>query len=293
MTPIVRAYEATVDDVKPGERSVVAKINSRAIDRHRTIIEPKGIELANYRANPVVLWEHGKDPARGTMPVGRNQWIKSSGDHLVAKTVFRDDDYSKELFRAYQEGDLRGWSVNVLSHDASPPTREEMRALPDLERCDLIYRRTELAEYSGVAIPSNRDALTVLASRGIWIPDDARAMTESVGGMQAGGAVVKDDEPDEDDEGGKPDDDEDDLSRYITESDGKWIVHAEDGKPMGTYGSKAEARKRLQEIEYFKHKKGRTFADTQFELVSLIRATAKEITADAEAYRDLYVNGRV
>ena len=41
---------------------------------------------------------------------------------------------------------------------------------------------------------------------------------------------------------------------YITESGGKFTVHAESGKHMGTYSSKGEAEKRLREIEYFKHK---------------------------------------
>ena len=41
---------------------------------------------------------------------------------------------------------------------------------------------------------------------------------------------------------------------YITESGGKYTVHAESGKPMGAYGSKGEAEKRLREIEYFKHR---------------------------------------
>lgn len=35
----------------------------------------------------------------------------------------------------------------------------------------------------------------------------------------------------------------------------KWVVMSESGKQMGTYSTKAEAQKRLQQIEYFKHKK--------------------------------------
>ena len=46
-----------------------------------------------------------------------------------------------------------------------------------------------------------------------------------------------------------------DVEKYITSSNGKWTVHAESGKHLGTYGSKAEATHRLQQIEYFKHKK--------------------------------------
>ena len=40
---------------------------------------------------------------------------------------------------------------------------------------------------------------------------------------------------------------------YITHDDGKWTVHAESGKEMGTYDSEDAAKKRLSEIELFKH----------------------------------------
>jgi ADP-ribose pyrophosphatase YjhB (NUDIX family) len=42
---------------------------------------------------------------------------------------------------------------------------------------------------------------------------------------------------------------------YISHEGGKWTVHAESGKEMGTYKTKEEALKRLREIEYFKHHK--------------------------------------
>ena len=45
------------------------------------------------------------------------------------------------------------------------------------------------------------------------------------------------------------------LNKYITHSNDKWTVHAESGKPMGTYDSEAAAKKRLAQIEYFKQTK--------------------------------------
>ena len=177
MNAVTRAYEATVDDVKAGERSVVSKINTDVIDRYRTVISPEGISLENYRKNPVVLWEHGKDPNRGTMPIGRNLWIKGEPNRLIAKTVFRADDYSQQLFEAYQDGGLRGWSVNILPRESSPPTHDETRSRPHWAGADLIYRASELAEYSGTACPGNPETLTIMASRGIWISDEARAAT--------------------------------------------------------------------------------------------------------------------
>lgn len=173
-THIIRAYSAQVDDIKPSERAVISRIGGMAIDRHRSQITPAGIDLAAYRQNPVVLHEHGRCPTRGTLPVGRNQWIKIDGDRMIAKTVFRDDPYSEALFQAYRDDWMRGWSINVIAHEASAPTDEERRTFPALrDECDIIYRRSELVEYSTTSMPSHREALTLMVSRGIWVPDEA------------------------------------------------------------------------------------------------------------------------
>ena len=143
--PLLRAYEATVEDVSKAERMIVAKINTGDVDRYKTVISPEGIDLVAYRKNPCVLWEHGKDPQRGSLPIGRNQWIKPGGSGtgmLIAKTLFGKDEYSRALFDMYEDGTLRGWSVNILPDNkrCSPPTKEEMRARPELSECTMMYR---------------------------------------------------------------------------------------------------------------------------------------------------------
>ncbi len=39
----------------------------------------------------------------------------------------------------------------------------------------------------------------------------------------------------------------------IVKEGNKWVVRAESGRNMGAYASKAEAAKRLKQIEMFKH----------------------------------------
>lgn len=249
MINLTRSFEATIDDVKPGERSVVAKINTGAVDRYRTVILPQGADLEGYRRNPIVLWEHGQDPVRGTIPIGKNQWIKVDSRGIIAKTMFRDDPYSNEIFRCYQEDYLRGWSVRMVNPKYGPPTRDELRSNPGWSDCQNVFRTWEMGEYSATALPGNKDTLTILASRGIWIPDNLRAMTSSEGGLSGGGAAIK---PNFGNDG-------DDGKRYIREENGKWCVYSEAGKRLGEYASKGEAEKRLEQIEYFKHEdKGRS-----------------------------------
>lgn len=47
--------------------------------------------------------------------------------------------------------------------------------------------------------------------------------------------------------------------------DGKWRVYSEKGKNMGTYNTEAEAKERLRQIEYFKHKKAQTYTSREQE----------------------------
>jgi hypothetical protein len=177
---VVRAYEAMIDDVKPGERSVVAKINTNAVDRYRTVIDPMGVKLDAYRKNPVVLWEHGLDPVRGRVPIGRNIWIKprkQEGD-IIAKTQYRDDEFSRMIFEMYRDGSLRGFSIGAQDDPSacSPPTAAEVRARPELAECQRIYRSVHLCEYSSVAVGGNPEALALAVSRGLWVPEEVRSL---------------------------------------------------------------------------------------------------------------------
>ena len=234
-----RSYVAKIEDVEPKQRAIVAKINTDAIDRYKTVIQPRGALLDAYRRNPVVLWEHGEDPARGSMPIGKNDWITSNEREIKARTIFRDDAYSRELFDCYKEGWLQAWSVRMVNPEYSAPTPAEISNRPDLKDCRLVFRKWELGEYSGTTVPGNSETLTILEKRGIFISPRIRAMTDSQGGLAGGGAAIKP---------------QDGLKRYVKEVDGKWHVMSEEGKSLGEYDSKEAAEKRLGEIEYFKHK---------------------------------------
>lgn len=195
MDQILRAFSATVDDVDNSDRSIVAKVSVGSVDRYNSMIVPRGIDLKAYIKNPIVLFEHGKDVTRGAVPIGRNMWVKlnNQGTALVAKTRFAKDDFSAALYDFYRDGTMTGWSVRLLQKEkGTAPTREEIRTIPELGTCDVVYRSTELAEYSSVSVPGNADCLSVpelrslstLVVRGFWTPPEEvapliRALDES------------------------------------------------------------------------------------------------------------------
>lgn len=171
---VTRDYVVELDDAGDGDRPwVVARVNTDALDAFQTVILPDGVDRSEYLRNPVVLWEHGKDPARGRRPIGRAAWIKHRPERrdLLAKTIFAGDEFSRGIFQLYKEHVLRGWSVNGKAIDAGPPTAAEVRARPELRDCKTLYRRIRLAEYSAVAIPGNPEALTEATARGLWLPE--------------------------------------------------------------------------------------------------------------------------
>jgi hypothetical protein len=203
MTAIIRAYDAQVDSVDKADRSMVARINSSALDRLNSVIDPRGGMLENYRKNPIVLWEHGKDPRRFTDPIGRNMWIKHNGGRrpaeLLARTKFLDDDFSQQRFEWYRDGTLNAFSVRILPLESGPPTREEIAERPELNNGlpnetrgifdgPLMYRKWELAEYSCTSIPGNADCLVseraakmldLVARNLLWVPDEVMPLIEA------------------------------------------------------------------------------------------------------------------
>jgi hypothetical protein len=199
--PITRAYLArvNVDDVDKKKRTIVAKINTAALDRYQTVIDPKGVSLSNYNLNRVVLWEHGMDPARGAFPVGQNRWIRPAigpdGPELIAQTAFYDkeskkgDDFTERLFECYASGDMRAFSVRVIPKgNCSPPTSDEIRARPELADCYMMYRSSDLGEYSAVAVPGNQECVSLsldqaqailrCVSRGLTLPAELVSRAE-------------------------------------------------------------------------------------------------------------------
>jgi hypothetical protein len=236
--PIVRGYIARVEDVNPRERSLVAKINTGCVDRYRTMIDPKGIDYRAYMGNPVVLCEHGR--ANDGMPIGRNGSIRPSigpdGPELIAKTHFysgkKSNEFIDRLWECYKDGDMRAWSVNIIpKENCSGPTKDEIRARPELVDCWMMYRNSELAEYSAVAVGGNAEALTCdearsvlkCVSRGLTLPADLVARARRA-------AIVVTDEI---------------ARRRIGRDGAKYLVLSRDGQELGRHDEEEDALEQL------------------------------------------------
>ncbi len=286
-----RSLLATVDDADKKHRAITFRLNTDAIDDHQTVIEPRGVRLEYYRSvGSPVLWDHGLDARRGKDPIAKNEWTKAQGNKravLLSRNHFHKDEFSQQRFEWYQDEVLKGISLRFRqpnTDEYGPPTQDEIRSRPELDRLRSVWNQTQgrrgwvlrawdLAEQSCTPLPSNPETIAIEDIRsimeccrsGMWLPDDVKTqlearMSDSLGGLEGGGATGKPGRRDEEEDGeviGEEPDDEDSAKRFVEEEGGEYVVKSEKGKALGKYKSKASAEKRLGQIEYFKHKKER------------------------------------
>ncbi len=181
MEEIIRSFEVDDMQVLKGERAILARINTAAVDRLRTVIDPFGGDYSHFNKTRSVMWQHGLDQLRGTLPIGSG-WVKTrrAENDMIGKTAFRKDDFSQAIFEAYEDESIRGWSIKAGVRESSPPTKAEIRSRPELEACDLIYRKWDLIEYSATPTPGNSDCLTLMVQRGLITAPEGFVLPEPV-----------------------------------------------------------------------------------------------------------------
>ena len=120
-----------------------AVIASRGLFAGRKDVDLKDMKLGRYQQNPIVLYEHGRDPSIMYRPVGLTTSITKGADgHLVADFKFNDstDESIRQVHSMWEKRELRGASIGwARNRDGEP----------------------ELYEWSLVALPDDPQALSV------------------------------------------------------------------------------------------------------------------------------------
>jgi phage head maturation protease len=146
------ARTLSVDGSKMIVRSVITTGDA---DRGGDIVVPGGLRNAeDYLINPVVLWAHDRTRVP---PIGQCDWLDVQPRRVVAQTRFAEGvRFAEEVFRLYEQGVLRGWSIGFLPRKARPTPAG----------VGLEIREWDLLEYSAVPIPENPGALTIALEKG-------------------------------------------------------------------------------------------------------------------------------
>jgi hypothetical protein len=154
--PATRTLAVNAD--KLTVRSVITTIDA---DRAGDVVIPTGILNADdYLLNPIVLWAHNRTRFP---PIGVCEWLDVQPRRIVAETRFaRGVPFAEDVFRLYEQGILRGWSIGFVPRKARrlPVAGPRTAAGLHVEQWDLL-------EYSAVPIPENPDAVTVAIEKGL------------------------------------------------------------------------------------------------------------------------------
>lgn len=159
-------------------REVDIAYSASGIDRDGDTVKQKGIDLKNFRKNPVVLYAHGHGFSTDTqMPIGRSSKLYRSEEQSrsvdsfvdadmpivgpLAEATFRMLTHPKRFLRAASMG-FRPKSWEKVDEEAEPD-RVRQFWFP------LDFTAVEKLEHSIVPIPSQPDALTDAKSSGIDI----------------------------------------------------------------------------------------------------------------------------
>lgn len=130
-------------------------ISTEAVNCYGTRVLTSGIDLEQYKRNPVLLWMHRRSFEPGAMPIGRIENLRVEDGKLIGTPVFdQNDDFAKQIESKWENGFLRMASAALepLATSADPALVVEGQSRETVTQCKLI-------EVSIVDIGGNDEAL--------------------------------------------------------------------------------------------------------------------------------------
>lgn len=122
----------------------------------------EGIDLVQYRRNPLLLWMHRRSFDGESMPIGRVEGLRFDGDRLIGTPVFdQNDAFAKRIEDKWERGFLRMASagIEILETSDAPEHLLQGQTQRTITRC-------RLEEVSIVDIGGNDEALQLYDAGG-------------------------------------------------------------------------------------------------------------------------------
>lgn len=166
------------DKGEDGLRPVL--ISTDGIDRMGDIVVPDGVDLRNYRKNPVILFAHDYS----IPPIGSAMWVKKVDNGLLAKPRFASTQLAQDIKTLYDEGHMRAWSIGFMVREWEPIDKVNDPQGWKGRR----FTKTELLEFSAVPVPANPEALSLALAKGLavsrtivslMLPEEPETATET------------------------------------------------------------------------------------------------------------------
>lgn len=146
---------------KVGDNLYRATIFANEKARSGPDIAMRGLSFTNYRKNPVVMYAHDTMgyTASGGLPIGRSTKLQRTDEgRIVSDFEFLPDDpFAQRVQNAWDRKFLRAASISWKPHESKPRSEDEGGGWIDT--------KSELLEWSIVAVPADPDAVRSMATR--------------------------------------------------------------------------------------------------------------------------------
>jgi len=182
-----------VEDLVDGESAAVHWASTKDVDEVGDVMVPSGGDLDVFRKTGSVFIDHGSflDGYSVDKVIGSNMWVKNHNNQgILAKTRFANTQTGKDAHSLVFDGHVKGWSIGFIGIKSSRPGDKDWGEAVNaakaggtkgykpkwLDKAERIYTDWKLLEYSLVAIPCNREALTLSVCKDLGIHPDTIKM---------------------------------------------------------------------------------------------------------------------
>ena len=125
------------------------RLTEKKVARTGEVVIPDGVDLANFKGNPIVLFGHG---AQNQVPIGKVDLdsMKITKSHIDADVIFHDD--GSDPFATMIAEKVRKGFLNSGSIGFRPKTISRDPVMP--HQTGVTHKEWELMEFSVVPIPA-------------------------------------------------------------------------------------------------------------------------------------------
>lgn len=140
-----------------------AVISTGSVNSYGSRVLTEGIDLEQYRKNPILLWMHNRAWDDHILPLGRMEKLRIDGDRLIGTPVFDlNDEFAKKIADKWESGFLRMVSAGL---EIVATSEAKNMLLPGQTRPTIT--KCKLSEVSIVDIGANDDALQLYGPTGL------------------------------------------------------------------------------------------------------------------------------
>jgi HK97 family phage prohead protease len=148
---IYKFFDIEIKSTDEEKREIVAVGSKQVSDRDGDIVKIDGIDLKNYKKNPVVLWSHRHDD----LPIGKATKVWKEDNKLMFKIQYAKPEeygFADTVYKLTKGGYINAFSIG-FAPDWDKAEKNEK------SKYGYVFNKSELFEISAVPVPANPMAL--------------------------------------------------------------------------------------------------------------------------------------